>query len=50
LGATVSYTLNREFTWAEPKECVVADVAQTPEPAVAGRSVVENAEWVEKAH
>src|ERR1700722_13528743 len=45
LGASVSYTLNREFTWAAPKECAVADIEQAPEPGVAEHAVTENAEW-----
>jgi putative flippase GtrA len=43
LGAGVSYTLNREFTWAAPKECAAQDTS-TSETAV-----TDNAEWVEKA-
>jgi putative flippase GtrA len=31
LGASVSYTLNREFTWAAPKEDVPADIASMRE-------------------
>jgi putative flippase GtrA len=49
LGATVSYTLNREFTWAAPKESAAADIAETPQPGAVKRAVRENAEWVEKA-
>jgi putative flippase GtrA len=49
LGASVSYTLNREFTWAAPKECAMADVAQNPDSGAVKHTVTENAEWVEKA-
>ena len=49
LGATVSYTLNREFTWAAPKECALVTMAQVPESGAPKHSVTENAEWVGKA-